>query len=98
MLNLIGLMPIARFIWFWLNGQGDGHIQSLVLGGALIVVGTLTGLMGLLADLIGANRKQHEAALQKLHRIEVRLVSLESLNRGAASAAKPKKIAERKAS
>ena len=97
-LNLIGLMPIARFMWFWLNGQGDGHIQSLVLGGALIVVGTLTGLMGLLADLIGANRKLHEAALQKLHRIEDRLVSLESLNTGAASAAKPKKIAERKAS
>jgi len=97
-LNLIGLMPIARFMWFWLNGQGDGHIQSLVLGGALIVVGTLTGLMGLLADLIGANRKLHEAALQKLHRIEDRLVSLERANERAATKAKPEKIAERKAS
>lgn len=97
-LSLIGTMPIARFIWFWLNGQGDGHIQSLVLGGALIVVGTLTGLMGLLADLIGANRKLHEAALQKLHKIEDRLVALEGLRRDAASLPKPGKIAERKAS
>lgn len=76
-LTLIGMMPIARFMWFWINGQGDGHVQSLVLGGALIVVGTLSGLMGLLADLIGANRKLHEATLQKLHQIEDRLADLD---------------------
>jgi glycosyltransferase involved in cell wall biosynthesis len=76
-LSLVGLVPIARFLVFWLRGEGDGHVQSLVLGGALLVVGVLSGLMGILADLIGANRKLHEAALQKLHQIDDRLAALE---------------------
>lgn len=96
-LVLIGLMPIARFMWFWINGQGDGHVQSLVLGGALIVVGTLSGLMGLLADLIGANRKLHEAALQKLHQIEDRLAILERLKVVPANITERKNVADRKA-
>lgn len=73
---LIGLLPILRFLALWTMGDGAGHIQSLVLGGALIVLGTLTGLLGVLAELIGANRKLLEAALQRLHRLEDRLESL----------------------
>lgn len=73
---LIGLLPILRFLALWTMGDGAGHIQSLVLGGALIVLGTLTGLLGVLAELIGANRKLLEAALQRLHRLEDRLEGL----------------------
>ncbi len=62
-LALLGLVPIARFVWFWLNGDGTGHVQSLVLGGSLLVLGTLTALMGLLAELIGVNRKLIEKTL-----------------------------------
>lgn len=72
-LALLGLMPIARFLWFWATGAGDGHVQSLVLGGALLVLGTMTCLMGILADLIGANRKLQEATLLRLHQLEERL-------------------------
>lgn len=72
-LVMLGLAPIARFLWFWVNGAGDGHIQSLVLGGAILVVGTMTGLMGILADLIGTNRKLQEATLLRLHLLEDRL-------------------------
>lgn len=97
-LGVIGLMPVARFIWFWANGQGDGHVQSLVLGGALIVVGTLSGLMGLLADLIGANRKLHEATLQKLHKIEDRLAALDALQQAAGTSGDQDRIPDRKAS
>lgn len=76
-LALIGMMPVTRFLWFWVNGEGSGHIQSLVLGGALLVIGALSGLMGILADLIGANRKLHEAALRKIHQIDDRLAELQ---------------------
>lgn len=70
---LIGIAPIARFLWFFLLGQGDGHIQSLVIGGALLVVGVLVATLGILADLIATNRKLIETSLYTLRRIEDRL-------------------------
>lgn len=76
-LTIIGVLPILRFTWFWALGNGDGHVQSLVLGGALVVVGVLTGLMGILADLIGSNRKLLEATLQKLRQLEEQVAELD---------------------
>ena len=73
LIALVGLVPIARFIVLWALGDSNGHIQSLVIGGALLVVGVLTGLMGMLADLIGANRKLIEATLTEIHRLEDRM-------------------------
>ena len=70
-----GLFPIARFLWFWLNGDGTGHIQSLVIGGALLIVGVLISVLGILADLIATNRKLLEANIHKLRLIEQRLDS-----------------------
>ena len=35
---LVGLAPLVRFLWFYARGDGDGHVQSLVIGGALLVV------------------------------------------------------------
>lgn len=72
-LTLAGMVPIVRFLIYFLRGEGDGHVQSLVLGGAMVVVGVLGGLMGILADLIGANRKLLEATLVQLHQMEDRL-------------------------
>lgn len=73
LLTLGGLIPIVRFLIYFVQGEGTGHVQSLVLGGALVVVGVLCGLMGILADLIGANRKLLEATLLKLQQMEDRL-------------------------
>ncbi len=50
---LIGL----RFLWYYFIGQGDGHIQSLILAGALLVMGFQTLLVAFIADLLAANRK-----------------------------------------
>ena len=78
-LTLIGLMPIARFVWFFIQGNGDGHIQSLVIGGALLTVGVLVATLGILADLIATNRKLMEASMLKLRRIEEKLDTLEAI-------------------
>ena len=69
-LAVIGLLPILRFLYFWATGDGDGHVQSLVLGGSLLVLGVVTGLLGVLADQIGTNRKLLEEALYALRRLE----------------------------
>lgn len=53
----VGFVFIVRFLWFFLMGSGDGHIQSLVLAISLILIGVQFGVAGLLADIIAANRK-----------------------------------------
>lgn len=67
---LVGLIPILRFLVAFFSGDGDGHVQSLVLGGALLVLGAVVSVMGVLADLIAANRKLIELNLIHLRRIE----------------------------
>ena len=54
---LAGFAIGARFLYFWMNGDGDGHIQSLVLAGLLMGIGFQIGISGILADLISVNRK-----------------------------------------
>ena len=75
LLALAGVLPILRFLWFYTNGDGGGHVQSLVIGGSLLVLGGLVAVMGMLADLITANRKLLEATLHKVRLLEERLAA-----------------------
>lgn len=54
---LIGLLLGIRFLYFYFSGDGSGHVQSLILSGALLVIGFQTILVAFLADLLAANRK-----------------------------------------
>ena len=53
----LGLIPTIRFLYYYLVGQGEGKIQSLVLGAVFLIVGFQVMLIGLVADLIRFNRK-----------------------------------------
>lgn len=70
---LAGLVLGLRFLYFYLEGSGTGHVQSLILMAVLLIVGFQTLLIGLLADLVGFNRKILEETLYRLRRIELEL-------------------------
>lgn len=53
----VGLAIAIRFLIYYMQGQGNGHIQSLILACTLIIIGFLTIMIGLLADVLAANRK-----------------------------------------
>ncbi len=52
-----GLLIGLRFLVPYAMGEGQGHIQSLILASILIIVGFQTFLVAFLADLMAANRK-----------------------------------------
>ena len=81
---IIGMIPIIRFIYFFLIGDGDGRVQSLVIGSALLTVGTISFIIGLLADLVGRNRQLLEATLERVRRIELQTKDREHAIRGPA--------------
>jgi len=66
-----GLALGVRFLVYYFQGQGVGHIQSLILTAILLIVGFQVLLIGLLADLIGFNRKMLEEALYRIRRMEI---------------------------
>ncbi len=70
-----GLLLSIRFLYFYLEGMGNGHIQSLILSTFLMASSLLTITLGLLADLISVNRKLMEKLQTKLHKIEDKLTN-----------------------
>ncbi|MFP4209353.1 MAG: glycosyltransferase family 2 protein [Wenzhouxiangella sp.] len=53
---LLGTVLGLRFVIYWLMGQGDGHVQSLILAAVLLIAGFQTVLVAFLADQLAANR------------------------------------------
>lgn len=70
-LCLIGALPIFRFLLFVMRDQAEGHVQSLVIGGTLLIVGILIFAMGVLSDLVQNNRVLLEQTLAKVREIEL---------------------------
>lgn len=54
---LLGTGLGVRFLFYFFQGNGAGHIQSLILCSMLIVLGGETILLGFMASLTAANRK-----------------------------------------
>lgn len=59
-----------RYIVYLCMGQGEGHIQSLILASMLIIIAVLCGVIGLLGDVISANRKLLEEIQFELRRMD----------------------------
>ena len=70
LLLLGGLALGLRFLYFYIIGEGVGHIQSVILSAVLLIIGFQVLLIGLVADLISFNRKILEDVLYRLRRIE----------------------------
>lgn len=68
---IAGLVLMVRYLFFYLNGQGSGHVQSLILAAILLILGFQTFFIGLLADLMGFNRKILEELLYRIKRSEL---------------------------
>jgi glycosyltransferase involved in cell wall biosynthesis len=67
---ILGFLIGLRFLYFYAVGEGDGHIQSVILSGILMTTGFLMSVIGLVADLISVNRKLLEEIDWRVKNIE----------------------------
>jgi glycosyltransferase involved in cell wall biosynthesis len=67
----VGILIGSRFTYYYLLGAGEGKIQSLILAAALLIIGFQILVVGLLADLISANRRLIEDTLLRVKKIEL---------------------------
>lgn len=68
--TFIGLGISVRFLIFFFNGMGKGHVQSLILACTLLIIGFITFVIGLLADTIAANRRILEDVQYHVRKLE----------------------------
>lgn len=74
---LIGVGLGIRFIVLLCMGGGQGNVQSLILCSMLILIGVMIWVVGLLADVMAANRKILQEIQQKVREIDYKLENKE---------------------
>jgi hypothetical protein len=66
----LGFLIGLRFVFFYFTRGGEGHIQSLILAAVLMIVGFQVAMIGLLSDLLAANRRLIEDLLYRIKKME----------------------------
>lgn len=66
----VGTVLGIRFLGKFFKGKGTGNVQSLILSSMLIVIATVVGTIGLLADVIAGNRKLLQEIQFELRRMD----------------------------
>lgn len=76
---IIGLFSLAigfilglRFLYFFGMGDGQGHIQSLILAAVLLLTGIQTALIAVLSELISINRKLLEDIQRMVKKVDLK--------------------------
>lgn len=56
-LGAAGMVLAVRYLYFMIIGQGTGHVQSVIVAALLMMLAGQALALGIIADLIAANRK-----------------------------------------
>ncbi|MCR5369032.1 glycosyltransferase [Eubacterium sp.] len=94
---LTGALALGiRYIVYMCIGDGAGHIQSLILTAILGLMGFMAVLIGLLGDVIAANRKIIEDIQYHVRKIDYRVNSLENEENNFIKKERERKMSEEK--
>jgi glycosyltransferase involved in cell wall biosynthesis len=72
-IGVIAIIVWARYLYFYIDGGGAGHVQSLILGAVLFNAALLMGALGVLGDMMHANRVMQQRTFERVRRIELQL-------------------------
>jgi len=65
-----GFLVGLRFLYYYVIGDGSGHVQSLIFASILLGVGFQTMLTAFLADLLAVNRRLMEDVQYRVKKLE----------------------------
>jgi glycosyltransferase involved in cell wall biosynthesis len=70
---LFGAFWWVRFLWFIIQGDSGGHIQSLILGSTLFIVAVQFLALGVVGDILAGSRVLQQRILERVRRVELHL-------------------------
>ena len=71
---IVGLLAVVvwtRFLVSWVQGEGAGHVQSLILGAVLFNAAVVLGALGIIGDLLSGQRIMLQRIFERVRRIEL---------------------------
>ena len=63
----------GRFAYFYIDGYGKGHVQSLILGAVLFIAAVQLAALGVMGDILAAMRTLQQRTLERVRRVELQL-------------------------
>ena len=63
----------TRFLVSWIQGEGAGHVQSLILGAVLFNASVVLAALGIIGDLLSAQRIMTQRTFERVRRVELEL-------------------------
>ena len=66
LLFFTGTIIGCRFLYYYFNNQGSGHVQSLILCSIILILSFIAGNIAIISDIISINRKLLEDIQEKL--------------------------------
>jgi hypothetical protein len=88
---LMGIVSVGvwtRFVVAYAEGNGKGHVQSLILGAVLFIAAVVLWALGVIGDLLAAQRVMTQKTFERVRRIELELGVAPSHYEAAGDAAK----------
>jgi glycosyltransferase involved in cell wall biosynthesis len=89
-MGVAALAVFVRFLIYFAQGNGRGHVQSLIAGAVLFNAAMLLASLGVIGDLLAAQRTLSQRTFERVRRIELQLgVEPSHYEPGGTSAATP---------
>jgi glycosyltransferase involved in cell wall biosynthesis len=73
LLFVLSLIPFVRFVVAYVDGEGAGHVQSLIFGAVLFNSAVVVGVLGVIGDLLYSQRMMSQRIFERVRRIELQL-------------------------
>ncbi|MCQ2744239.1 MAG: glycosyltransferase family 2 protein [bacterium] len=70
--GIIGLILVLRFLYYFFNGFGNGHVQSLIFASVFLIASVQIFIIAIIGDLMSINRKLLEDIQIRLKKIELK--------------------------
>ena len=72
-LGVGALIPFTLFFINWVEGDGAGHVQSLIFGTVLFNAAVVMGALAVIGDLMHAQRIMSQRIFERVRRVELEL-------------------------
>ncbi len=70
LVGLLGFTLVCRFLYFYFQGDGNGHIQSLIFAAVFLISAVILVIVAIIGDLLSINRKLLEDIQTRVKNIE----------------------------
>jgi hypothetical protein len=73
---IIGVVAAAiwvRYLIYLVDGNGSGHLQSVIVGAVLVIASVQLAALGVMGDILAGMRTLQQRTLERVRRVELQL-------------------------